>query len=54
MVIDKMVAICPDFKWLCFLISDPIQNSNLVQPNLCLTIQNPEYPGFQIPTIIKI
>ena len=24
MVSDKMVAICPDFKWLGFQISDPI------------------------------
>ena len=24
MVFDKMVAICPDFKWLGFQISDPI------------------------------
>ena len=26
MVFDKMAAICPDFKWLGFWISDPIQN----------------------------
>ena len=24
MVFDKMMAICPDFKWLGFWISDPI------------------------------
>ena len=40
MVFDKMVAICPDFKWLGFRISDPIQNPDHLQ--LCLTIQNPD------------
>ena len=42
MVFDKMAAICPDFKWLCFRISDPIQNSDHLQPNLFWTIQNPD------------
>ena len=41
MVFDKMVAICSDFKWLGFWISDPIQNPYNLQPNLFLTIQNP-------------
>ena len=31
---DKMVAICADFKWLGFRISDPIQNPDHLQPNL--------------------
>ena len=39
---DKMVAICPDFKWLGFQISDPILNLDHLQPNLFLTIQNPD------------
>ena len=35
-----MVAICPDFKWLGFWISDPIHNLDTLQPNLFVTIQN--------------
>ena len=31
MVFDKMADICPDFKWLGFLISDPIQNLDHLQ-----------------------
>ena len=42
MVFDKMVAICPDFKWLDFQISDPIQNPDHLQTNLFWTIQNPD------------
>ena len=42
MVIDKVAAICPDFKWMGFRISDPIQNLDHLQPNLFLTIQNPD------------
>ena len=38
MVFDKMVPTCPDFKWLGIGISDPIQNSDHMQPNLFLTI----------------
>ena len=52
MVFDKMAAICPDFKWLGFRISDPIQNLDHLQPNLFWTIQNPDYVGFQIPTVL--
>ena len=37
-----MVAICPNFKWLGFQISDPIQNMNHFQTNLFLTIWNPD------------
>ena len=40
-VFDKMVAISTNFKWLGFRISDPIQNSNHMQPNLFSAIQNP-------------
>ena len=40
--IYKMVATCLDFKWLGFQISDPIRNSDHLQPNLFLTIQNPD------------
>ena len=40
MVFDKMVAICQDLKWLCFRISNPIWNSDHLQTNLLLTIQN--------------
>ena len=42
MVFDKMEAICPDFKWSGFQISDPIQNLDHLQPNLFLTIQSPD------------
>ena len=35
---DKMAAIYPDFKWLGFKISDPIQNPDHWQANLFLTI----------------
>ena len=54
MVFHKMVAICPGFKCLGFLISDPIPNSDHLQPNLFLTIQNPDYSRFQIPTVVKV
>ena len=38
MVFDKMAAICPDFKWFGFWISDPIRNPDDLQPNLFLII----------------
>ena len=47
-----MVAICPNFKWLGFQISDPIQNLDHLQPNLFLTVRNPDLSGFQIPTVV--
>ena len=34
MVFDKMAAICQDFKWFGFRISDPIRNLDHLQPNL--------------------
>ena len=40
MVFDKMAAICLDFRWLGFQISDPIRNPDHFQTNLFLTIQN--------------
>ena len=39
---DKITAICPDFKWLGFQISDLIRNPDHLQPNLFLCIQNPD------------
>ena len=45
-----MAAICQNFKWLGFGISDPIGSPEQSQPNLYLTIQNPDKSGFQIPT----
>ena len=51
MVFDKMAAICPDFRWSCFQIPDPIQNPGQLQPNLFLTIQNPDYQDFKSPNI---
>ena len=42
MFFDKMEAICKDFKWLGFLIADPIQNPDHLQYNPFLTIQNPD------------
>ena len=47
MVFDKMASICPDFKWLAFRFSDPIQNWDHLQPNLFLTIQNPASLDFR-------
>ena len=47
----KMADICPDFEWLGFQISDPIQNPEHLQPNIFSTIQNPDLYGFQIPTV---
>ena len=38
----KMVAICTNLAWLGFQISDPIQNPDHLQPNLILTIKNPD------------
>ena len=45
MVFDKMAAICPDFKWLGFRISDHLQ------PNLFSTIEKSDKSGFQIITV---
>ena len=42
MGLDKMAAICLDFEWLGFQISDPIWNSDQLQSNLFLTIWNPD------------
>ena len=42
MVLDKMAAIRPDFKWPGFRISDPIQNLDHLQPKLYSTIQKPD------------
>ena len=53
MVLDKMAAICLDFKKLCFRILDPIQNLDHLQPNLFLTIKNPDLSGFQIPIVLN-
>ena len=47
--VDKMMAICPNFKWLGFRISDPIWNPEHLLPNLFSTIQNPDSLDFQIP-----
>ena len=52
MVFDKMAAICPNFKWLGLQISDPIWNLYHLQPNLFLIIQNPDFSGFQISTVL--
>ena len=38
---NKMAAICSDFKWLGFRISDPTQNWDHLQADLSMTIQNP-------------
>ena len=38
----EMASICRDFKWLGFRFSDLIQNPDHLQPNLFLTIQNPD------------
>ena len=38
----KMVAICTNLERLGFQISDPIQNPDHLQPNLILTIKNPD------------
>ena len=44
MAVDKMVAaICLNFKWLGFQISDPIQNLDQLQTNLFSTIWNLNY-----------
>ena len=51
MVFDKMPAICPDFKWLGLQISDLIWNPDHLQPNLYLTIQNPDWSRFQTSTV---
>ena len=40
MFFDKMAAICPDYKWLAFQISDPTQKPEHLQPNLISTIRN--------------
>ena len=52
MVLEKMAAICPYFKWLDFHISDPIQNLDHLQTKLFSTIQNPDSSRSQIPTVL--
>ena len=51
MTFDKIAAICLDFKWSGFLISDLIWNPDHLQTNLFSTIQNPEFK-VQIPTVL--
>ena len=46
-----MVAICPDFKWLGFQISNPMQSLDHLQANCFLTIWNLDASGFQIPIV---
>ena len=43
MIFHKRVAICSDFKWLGFRISDPILNLNHLQTNLFSSIQTSSY-----------
>ena len=50
-VFDNMAAICLDFKWLGFRISDAIRNPDHWQPNLFWTIRNGDKVGFQIPSV---
>ena len=50
--LDKVAAVCQDFKWLVFWISDPIQNMDHLKTNLFLNIWNPDESGFYIPTIL--
>ena len=52
--LSKMAAICPDFKWLSFRISDTIKNPDHLQPNLFLTIWNLDWSEFQILTVACI
>ena len=52
-VFEKMAAICSDFKWLGFHISDSIKKPGHLQTNLFLTIPNPDQSGFQIPTVTE-
>ena len=55
MVFDKMAAIGPDFNRLGFLISDPIQNPDHLQPNFSLTIiWNLDKSEFHIPNVSEI
>ena len=51
MVLVKMAPISSDFKWEGFHILDPIQNSDYLQPNLFLTVQNPDLSKYQIPSV---
>ena len=41
-----MAAICPDFKWLGFCISDPFRNLDYLQPILFSSIQSQTSPDF--------
>ena len=51
MVFVKMAAIIPNFKWFGFWFCGPIRNPDHLQPNLFLTIQIPNLPEFQVPTV---
>ena len=48
---DIMAAICLDFKWLGFRISDPFQDLDNFQTNFFSAISNADLIRFQIPTL---
>ena len=48
---DIMAAICLDFKWLGFRISDPFQDMDNFQTNFFSAISNADLIRFQIPTL---
>ena len=51
-ILDKVMAICPNFEWLCFRISDPIPNLDHLQTDFFWTIQISDVIRFQIPTVL--
>ena len=60
--LSKPRHICPDFKWFLtkwrpfvwISVVFSIQNPDHLQPNLFLTIWNPNLSGFQIPTVSSL
>ena len=50
-VFDNMAAICLDFKWSGFRISDPVKFWTIWEPTVCWPFKNQKASRFQIPTV---
>ena len=53
MVFDKMAAIRPDFKWLGFWISDPIQKSRPFETQPVLDHSKSRLSDFRSPLYVE-
>ena len=50
-VFYNMAAICLDFKWSGFRISDPVKFWTIWEPTVCWPFKNQKASRFQIPTV---